>query len=182
MSQIATREPTSLRAGETLTFSRSLPDYSASAGWSITYYFTGVNGQFSFTSAASGGDHLVTVAASATAEWVAGDYFGSGIVTDGSSKFEVYSAKLTVKPNLATIEPGTDLRSQNRRILDNVNAAIEGKATHDILNSDVEGTKIERLTPEQLLVLRDRYAQLVAAEEAAEQGKTTRKNILIRFR
>ncbi len=181
MSQIATREPTSLRAGETLTFSRSLPDYSAASGWSITYYFTGVNGQFSFTSANSGGAHLVTVAASATALYLAGDYYGSGIVSDGTTKVEVYSGKLTVKPDLSTAAPGQDLRSQNRRILDNVNAALEGKATHDILNSDVEGTKIERLTPEQLLKLRDRYAQLVAAEEAAEQGRPTRKNILIRF-
>lgn len=184
---IPTTEPTQLRAGETLSFSRSLPDYPANASpaWAITYAFRGPGvSKIDFTSAASGSDHLVTVAFATTAEWKPGIYTGTGVVSNGTTKAQVYSGQLIVLPNLAAQEADFDARSQARRTLDNINAVLEGRASSTVLNSMVEGTKLERIPHEDLLKLRDYFQNLVNQERAAEaiaNGKSTGRTTFARF-
>lgn len=178
---ILTYEPATIRAGETLSFKRALGDYPAST-WSITYTLRSVGGTaITFTSAADGLDHLVTVAFSTTALWQAGDYIGVGLVSDGTTKTEVWRGRIKILPNLASEGTDYDARTQARRTLDNINAVIEGRASSTILNSTVEGTALQRIPFADLLLLRDRYAAIVNLEENADLGVETR-NIFTRFR
>ena len=181
---IPQNEPTQVRAGETLQFKKNLPDYLPSDGWSITYNFKSSRPQqFSFTTTTSGQEHLADVAFDDTIDWLPDIYFGVGIVSDGTTKRQVWAGKLTVLPALTSDET-SDPRSQVRRTFDNVCAVLEGRADSSILKSVVDGTTLERTPIADLLKLRDYYGSLVAAEDAKEQaasGKPVRRNIYVNF-
>jgi hypothetical protein len=182
---IPTTEPAQLRAGETLHFLKSLADYPASSGWSITYSFRGLNlSAIDFTTSANGVNHEATVAFATTTQWLAGTYQGVGIVSDGTTKTQIWAGQLIVLPNVAALSEGADTRSQARRTLDNINAVIEGRASSAVLNSTVEGTTLQRIPVTDLLMLRDRYVKIVFTEEEQDriaQGKPSRRNIYTRF-
>lgn len=169
-----TSEPVKFTAGDTVSFTKSLSDYSAADGWALTYAFRG----FGLTakdfgpSTADGSDHLVEITAAQSAGLVPGRYSVGGYAILADERYEIYRGFITVEKNLMTVTEGEDTRTVARRILDNLNAVIEKKASHDILNSSVEGTTIGRLTPEQLFLFRDRYAAIVAEEEAAGAGRS----------
>ncbi len=184
MADIPTSIPDKIRAGATLTFKVSFADYSAASGWAVTYSFRSALGGFNFTSTASASSHLVSVPFADTAQWLAGDYVGVGIVSDGVVKVEVWSGGLTVLPNIASAEQGADLRTQAKRTLDNINAVIEGRATSSILESTVEGTQLRRIPTADLILLADRYTAIVQSEQRAidaANGKSTKRAIFTRF-
>jgi hypothetical protein len=179
-------EPTTFRAGATLQFNKTLNDYPASAGWGITYSLRMNEGStIDFSSSASGDVHAVSVAASTTGAWLPGTYYGCGIVTKtGGVSVEVWAGQIEILPNLAIEVGGYDPRTQARKILDNINAVLEGRATHDVLNSSIEGTVIGRMPVEQLLMIKDRYDAIVMREQAAERiksGKGSGKQVYVRF-
>lgn len=182
---IPTTEPTQLRAGETLQFKRTLEDYPANAdpAWSIAYTFRCPEGgtSISFSSSADVADHLITVPFGTTASWKAGSYYGVALVGNGTTKKQIWEGRLEILPNLAAEAADYDPRTQARRTLDNINAVIEGRASSSVLKSKVNGTELERIPIADLLLLKDRYTQIVSREEAAAQGKPTRSNIYTRF-
>jgi hypothetical protein len=183
---ISTTVPGIVRAGESLLFSLPCGDYPASDGFNITFSFRAPNGSaIDFTTTASGSDHLASVSFSETALWLAGDYMGAGVVSDGTTARQVWAGRLTVLPNLTAAAEGFDARSQARRTLDNINAVIEGRASSTILDSTVDGTNLRRIPVADLLMLRDKYAAIVAAEEAkldSAAGKPNKRNIYAVFR
>lgn len=182
---ISKSEPAQLRAGETLHFVKSLSNYPADNGWNIAYSFRGSpSTKIDFTSTPSGKDHSVTVAFSDTAAWLPGIYFGTGTVTDGTTAKVVWTGQLQILPNLSVMDGGIDTRNQNRRILDNVRAVIEGRASSTILNSEVEGTRLDRLSHKELMALESTYNTKVRNEEIEllqAQGKPTGRTIYAHF-
>jgi hypothetical protein len=181
-AQVPTREPDSLTAGETLTFKRTLADFPASEGWTLEYAFRGAGSDIEFGSTADGDDHLVEVAATTTAGWVPGTYYGQALAVNGAVTTIVWRGKLELLNNLAEEAGGFDPRTHARIVLDKLEDVIEGRAAHDVLESEIEGTKISRLSIDQLLKFRDRYAAIVASEEAAlDPTKRRRRRILTRF-
>ena len=184
MADIATSLPAKFRAGATLTFKVSFADYSAADGWSVTYSFRNATGAIDFTSTASASAHLISVDFATTSSWLPGGYTGVGIVSNGTTKVEVWRGSLTVLPNIAAAEQGADFRSQAQRTLDNINAVIEGRANSTILDSTVEGTQLRRIPFADLMLLSDRYTAMVQNEkriEDAENGRSSKRAIFSRF-
>jgi len=174
-------EPSELRAGDTLTFSRNLPDYPADAGWTINYSFRGQTASaIDFSSTASGKEQLVTVSASVTAGWLPGEYTGVGVVTDGTTVKTIWSGKLVILQNLSAVQPGTDLRTQNRKVLDFINCMIEKRASNPLKSSEVEGTVFTWSDWKDLLPLQALYQTKVRNEEIDDlqaQGKPTGRTL-----
>ena len=181
-----TVEPTTVIAGDTLEFVKSFSDYPADAGWTLSYSLRGVTGSApNFSASADGQAHSVTVPAATTLGWAPGQYQAQGYVThtDGR-RFSVFSGYITVTRNLAAEDAITDIRSHARKVVDNIESVLEGRATDDVLNSTIEGTTIQRLSVDQLLLLRDRYRAEVRREEAAAKlamGIGSGRNIYARF-
>lgn len=182
---IPTTEPDSIVAGDSAIWTKTLSDYPATDGWTLTYTIqTADGGEFqSFTTGTSGASFAVNVMAAITATWVPGKYDASAKVTSLSGEVHtVWQGQLTVK---AAMAQGTDRRTHARRVLDNIEAVLEKKATREILNSEVSGVKLERIPVDQLLVLRDRYKIEVQREEAALRiaaGLAPGRKIFTRFR
>jgi hypothetical protein len=167
MTDIATIEPAALVAGDTWSWQRTLSDYPAST-WTLTYYLRGVNGEASFAAAASGGDHLVTVAKATTAAYKAGDYEMLGLVTDGTSRYTVYRGRFTIQPDPANIGAGHDPRSHSRKVYEAIQAVIEKRATKDQQEYMIAGRKLVMTPLPELMKMLNFYESRVAGEVAAE--------------
>ena len=99
-------------------------------------------------------------------------------------RHQVYDGLLQVVQDDSQVPPGEDLRSHARRVLDNIEAVLEGRATKDVMDSEIAGVKMSRTPIRDLLLLRDRYLGEVRSEERealARNGKATGRNILARF-
>lgn len=184
-ADIPTVEPTELVAGDTWKWKRSLPAYSAAAGWSLRYVFTGasVEQRFTFDSAADGADHLVSRATTDTDDVVPGVYQWAAFARNGTERHQVASGTVEVKPNLEGARP-FDLRSHARKVLDAIEAVLENRATKDQEEYAIAGRSLKRTPIKDLLVLRDTYkTELANAEEAAKlaAGLGNARYIGVRF-
>ena len=73
-------EPTSITAGDSASWTRSLADYSASDGWTLTYAFIKVKvpaDPIQIAATASGSSFLVTLTPADTQGWSAGEYLSA---------------------------------------------------------------------------------------------------------
>lgn len=169
---IATVEPTSVTAGDTLRWLKELSDYPPADGWVLTYALV-IDGVKTAITASDYGDgrHYVNVAAATTAAWTADDYDWQSYVTRAatSERYTVGAGRLTVLPNFATATSGYDARTHARKMLDAIEAVLEGRGTRGDLDlvSAVIGDKQITKKPELLLTWRDRYRAEVTSESAA---------------
>lgn len=167
---IPTTEPAAIIAGDTTQWQISLADYPATSGWVLKYALASSAGGIAITSAASGGDHLVSLTAAITGAYAAADYKFQKYVEKGSGatleRVTLDSGAVTV---IARLSGATDTRSQNRRILDAINTAIEGRASRTDLEYEISTgsstRKIKSLTVDQLLLARERYTLIVWREQ-----------------
>ena len=74
----------------------------------------------------------------------------------------------------------TELRSQNRRTLDALNATLEGKATRDQSSISYNGRAISRLSWDELLKARRALVALVADETRRAAGTAKIQSVQLR--
>ena len=167
-AEVPTAEPEKLVAGDTLKFTIDLADYRPEDGWTLSYHFLSASADLGQHDGSDNGDgtHLINVAAATTAGWAAGRYSYRAFVSDGSDRFSVREGELVVEPDFATVTTH-DGRTHARKMLDAVEALLEGKATKDQASYSVEGRALQRYSFEDLLALRDKLRLEVQAEENA---------------
>lgn len=149
-------EPINFTAGDTLSFQRSLGNYPASGGWQLVYELRGNGQQIEFSSTANGNTHVINVAAALTALWLPSQYVMEGFaVNAGTSERErIYLNNLVITQNLQGSPADIDVKTHAQKMVELIQAVQLGKASHDIIESEVEATRIKRLSPKEL---RDEY-------------------------
>lgn len=179
-----TREPTQARAGDTWRWQRSLPDYPAGA-WVLVYTLFSADDVISLTAEAAGLEHLIDVGPSTTAAYTPGRFDWVAHVTDGTDRHQVGAGVLAILPDLSAAS-AHDGRSHARRMLDAINALLEGRASSgdlDVVRVAYRDDHVEHdLT--RLLQLRAQYAAAVAAEDAAAavaRGDNPGRHVRVRF-
>lgn len=176
-----TTEPTAIYAGDTVAWTKSLPDYPAPV-WVLTYSFVRDGGAITITATASGSEHAVSVPNSTTSAWIPADYTWTAYVSDGTSRFTVETGAIRIKANPAA--GGYDSRSQCKRTLDAVNALLEGRAGADVSSYSIGGRSVTKMAVTELLVwkskLEGEYQRELAADRAA-RGLGSGRKILTRF-
>ena len=181
---IPTTEPSSVTAGDTVTWLKSLADYPASSGWSLAYRLINAAGKIDITASASGADHLVSVAAATTANWLAGDYDYIATVTKAAERYTVGTGAMVVSPNLAAATT-YDTRSSARKALDAVNLLLETYGAKAYQHSyEIAGRRQQFQTPGDFMAFRSRLMAEVATEENAARinaGLSPRNQVAVRF-
>lgn len=161
-------------AGDAYDFDTTVPGYSAASGWTLFIRFAGVaaNGTpFSLTSTPNGDAHRIQVTAAASASWVPGEYGWNSWVENGAGeRHSVSSGTVTIKPNPQTIAAGTDQRTHARKMLDAIEAVLEGRATSDMSSYMVAGRQVILLSPDALVRWRGYYQALVRSENGGKSG------------
>lgn len=168
MADIPTNEPDALRAGDTWKWTRTLPDYPAGV-WTLKYRFKNAAGGFEIVASASGTDHAVSVSAATTAPYPVGKYSWIAWVEGGSSeKYTVDSGSLEVLPDYraGASSVALDDRSHAQKVLAAVETWLE---TRDpaVAEYEIAGRRMKYIPIGELLKLRSRYQNEVAAEKNA---------------
>lgn len=117
--------PDTFRAGDSVSWSESLADYPAGAGWVLKYRLIWSSGTpKDFEATASGDDHAVALSAATTATYAAGSATLVAWVEKSGEKITLDSKLVTILPDLTTATT-FDGRSKNRRALDDAEAALQ---------------------------------------------------------
>lgn len=187
MTRPTTREPYTLAAGDSISFTKTLSDFPATDGWILKYELRGQQVPIEFVSTPSANSHVLFVDAAVTANWIPGDYQFAGyaeLAGSPESRANFFLAALTITPDLETATGDTQLTTHAQRMLTKLEAVLEGKANDDILDSEIEGTMIRRIPFDQLYKLRAKYIQErrgEVAQMAANSHQPTGRKIRVQL-
>ena len=176
------REPDRATAGDVWIWRRDdlASDYPP-ADFALAYVFTPETGgtpvQIAATSDATG--YLVTVPSATTDDFAAGRLAWRATLTRSadSARMTLCEGVITVAPDPAAATAG-DLRSTNRRILDALEARLQGRITADAESYTIEGRSLVRMPIEQVERLVEKYRAKVAVEEG--RPLITRRRVAFR--
>lgn len=166
-------EPTEIVKGDKSAWRRDdlAGDYPAVDGWSLLYRFVWVGGVTVTVSVTADSSGWKATADAAT--WTVGraDWFlQASHATYGTTTLD--RGEVTILPDPTAAGASYDPRSHSRKVLEAVEAAIEGRASKtDLETTLADGRSIRRLSHEELLKMRDAYAAKVRAEERKLAGK-----------
>ena len=173
--EIPTTEPLSLVVGDSWAWRREdLSDYPAGT-WTLKYRFKNASGGFEVDATADGTNFAVAVAATTTAGYASGVYSWAAQVSDGTTKTTVGEGSTTLIPSLfaGNAADALDLRSDAKKGLDAINAALLRKASNDQMEYEISvgGSmrRVRRCSMADLIAARSLYAAEVARELAAER-------------
>lgn len=169
---IPTNEPLEARAGTTWAWTRTLTDYPASA-WTLTYWLKqlATSGQkYSIAATASGDTHSVSVAATTTGTYIAGQYSWVAVATSGSEVYEVDKGTLTILPKY-NADAALDDRSHARIMVAAIEALLEDRASVDQMEYTIGTRSLKRMAVQELQTWRDYYRAQVFAEDNAERRR-----------
>jgi hypothetical protein len=183
---IPTSIPSQVTAGDTVQWQIALADYPASAGWILKYRFINAAGKIDIVSAPSGDDHLVTVSASSSAGWAAGDYDYQAYVEGvADQRRTISTGRIKVLPNLAGAATSFDNRSDARKCLDQLNKAFADYGSKAYTKEyEIAGRRMAFTSPGDFLSFRSKVQQEVNREEDAARiarGESPRTKVLVRF-
>lgn len=165
-----------LIAGDSLVFTTSVPDYLPSAGYTLTYRLVrrdAAGAALSFAAGTTGDLFSVNVTPATTATWTPGRYTWAAYASKAGERYTVDQGELVIEADPAVITAPYDNRSHARKVLDAIEAVLEGRASTDQQQVSVAGRTLTRMPITELLLLRDRYRTEVASEAAGDQLRTT---------
>lgn len=171
MSQTQYREPIEFAAGDTLSFTRKLPDYLAGDGWSLTYELRGGAQAIEFSSTASGGDHAIAVTAAVTATWLPAEYILAGYAVKAAERHQVYLGTISITQNLPAATGDVPKKTFAALMVEKLEATMLAKAGDDLARSALNDTGFWYLTPEQLRVEHGYWKSVRVNEIKMERAK-----------
>lgn len=163
-----------LIAGDSLSVLDTHADYPASAGWVLKYRFTprfAGGTAIVLTSTAEGDSFRTTANSATTAAWRTGNYSFSQWVEFNGDRHTLETGNLEITPDTANLAIGTDTRSHLEKVVANLEAMIEGKATKDVQEYQIGDRQLKYFTISELIVWCDKYKFQLANEQAVAKGR-----------
>lgn len=198
-------EPLEIIIGDTLTWIRrdveaasqndagewESTDILASAGWTLKFSAVGKLGQFAITAAADpddADDFKFSATAAVTAAYTAGDYKWQITATSGTGptaiRYTIAEGWVTLTDNIAARTALYDNRSHAKKVLDAIEAVLEGRATRQDSSYSIGGRQLQLTPIPDLIKLRVLYKREYENEQTAERikaGLGSGRKILTRF-
>jgi hypothetical protein len=170
--QITKGIPGAFTTGETVEWYENRPDYLPADSWVLSVDLVAPDGKQTVTATDNGdGQHLVTISAAETLAYAEGVWRYQIKVTDGTKTHILQSGTLQVCKGFADQSSGYDGRSHAEKVLDAIQAILEGKASSDQSSLSVEGRSLARYTWDELLEARARYRNEYRQERNAERAR-----------
>jgi hypothetical protein len=168
-----TTEPSDIIAGDRIAWKRSdLDSDYPIASYSLNYSARLENAgstEIEITATESGSDYIVEVGQATTAAYTAGVYHWQAYIirTSDSERITVDSGTWEVKANRDAAT--TDPRNHVKKVLDSIEATIEGRASKDQESYSIAGRSLGRTPIADLILLRDKYRAEYVREQRAER-------------
>ncbi len=166
-----TNEPTLIRAGDSVTWQRDLPEYSAAVGWVLKYRLLYPSGAaVGINSTGAGTLHTVNLSSSATGSFTAGSATLVAWVENAGTgaRQTLETQPVTILPDL-TGAANYDNRTSNQIALGAAKAALEdylksGRA--HIASYDIAGRQFTFRSSKDVIELIQHYERAVASDNA----------------
>lgn len=157
---------------------------SIDSSWTLTYYLRGKS-SLNLTASAQGSGWRTAITATQSAELIPGVYYWQAQAVSGSTKVTLGTGQLKILPNLSAAGENYDGRSQARKDLDSVQAAIRSIAASGIAEYTINGRQARKLDLPALILLESKLKVDVVREEKAEMiknGKGDPHTLYVRFK
>ena len=184
---VPTSEPLAIRAGDTVTWTRYLAEYSANDGWTLKYrlvYPSGF-GAWQWQATGSGNVHTVKLPSSSTALYAAGEAtlypYVERTVNQVLERQSLGTLSITILPDLTQIS-SVDTRSSAQRILDDLRAALETylvSANATIAEYSIGDRQMKFRSAADIIEL-IRYYEGIVRDEQRAQSRTVLPRVLYR--
>lgn len=161
--------PTTFRAGDSTSWSESLPDYLPADGWSLNLRLLWSSGGANIPTTPSGDEYAVSLTGTETANWPAGPATLVSQAVKGADKITLGSQAVTILPDLMT-SASHDGRSANRKALEAAEAALAAYLTGGqamVEEYEIAGRRMKFRSADEITKLINFYKPLVAKENAA---------------
>jgi len=162
--------PKKITAGESVSWSVTLDDFPASAGWVVTYTLVKSDTRIQIVSTANGINHLVEIPYTTTADYTAGEYRYQAHVSNAVERYQVATGIIEVLPDFATKTTGHDARTWLEIAIDALEAAIEGRASKTQLQQSINGIQVQHLDLNDQLTALSRLKRILAGKKIAKTG------------
>lgn len=163
-----TDEPTSFIAGETVEWTKYLPDYLPKDGWDLFYTFRNFVTHFDIAAIGQEDHYLIRITSEKSTTLKPANYWWQATVAKGNHWHVVDSGSLEIKEHLSLVD-SYDGRSHVKQVLDALEATILDKASRDQQSYSIAGRSLYRLSPAELLKWRDHYKAEYARELQQER-------------
>lgn len=164
-------QPTTFRAGDSVSWTVSLPDYPASAGWSLKYRLLWPTGDAKeIESTAAGDEYAVALTSSDTSTWAAGSATLVTVVEKNDERKTLSADPVTVLPDLGSLST-YDSRSLTKRTLDDLKQALANYAAAEhghVEEYEVAGRRMKFRSVDDIKQLISYYTVLVAKDNATD--------------
>lgn len=184
--EIPEGEPTSIVAGDTIQWYRTdLSDFPSSE-YTLKYVIYNSGKSYEVTAAASGSGYLVTIAATTSDDYTAGDYKWDAFCSKTGERYKVDTGYVTIKKDTGALTGGGGYAysSTVKTIYDAIEAVILGRASKDQEEFTIQGRSLKRTPIADLIKLRNFYKAEYQKEldaEAIDLGDQPSGKIRIRF-
>ena len=168
--------PATLRAGDTITWDETVSDYPATSGYTLAFvlYAYGKN-PITITASSSGADYTVSIVPATSRAYVPGVYTWQAYVYKASGtpetiteKYSIAKGQVTILPDLTQASIGVDHRSHVKKVLDAIEALMEGRATSVEMSYSIGNRALSKMSPEELIKWRSHYLFAYENELEAE--------------
>lgn len=173
--------PKKIVAGITLEIPVSLTAYAAPE-WMLSLILRGPT-SIDLLSTDNGTAHMISATAAVTATWSSGSYWFSLRATDGVDVIEVDDGTIEILPDISAQGAGYDGRGHVEKVLESIEAVIEGRASKDQERYRINNRELQRTPINDLIALREKYraeARKLSATKARGNSLLGRR-ILTRF-
>lgn len=180
---IPTVEPLILAVGDSWEWEKSLSDYPADDGWSLSYYLINSTNKITVSTSASGAKHVVDVPAATTAGYTAGDYKWYSYITKGADRYKVDEGEIEITPDVATVAT-LDTRTKAQEYLALIDSLLAGhtSASYTISTPDGSSRTLNRHDRQQLEDARTKWQAVRNMEirrERSARGLGHRGNVKV---
>jgi hypothetical protein len=126
-------------------------------------------------------NHTFLAAAAVTAAWVPGSYWWQLRASDGTDVVLLAEGQTKMLADISAVAGQFDGRAHAQRVLDAIEAVIEGRASIDQESYSINNRSLSRTPVSDLLKLRDRYRAEVKSAAAAKAGRSLGRIHRVRF-
>jgi hypothetical protein len=179
-------EPTEFVSGDLVQWRNAdFPAYAGN-GFDLIYYFRPAAGGsvVQVTCTVVGSEYRAAMIGTVTAAMAVGRWYWSAFLvrTSDDARIQVDDGETLVTANLVT--DASDTRSHARKMLDAIEATMEGRATDTVQSYTIGGRQINKMSADEMIRWRKHYQNEVAEEQDAARlrnGLPKRNTITARF-
>lgn len=155
-----------LRVGDSVAFTVSRP---SEAGRTLRRVYAGAS-NFEIVATESlifPGEFVFAASSFVSSSWAPGSYFWHELSELAGDRRTLDSGQTQVLPDITAVAAPFDARTYSRRMVDAIEATLEGRVTKDVESYQIRGRSLTKIPVAELIVLRDKFKLEARREDIA---------------